>query len=244
MSKIDDILKQAHQLLSEGMELQVGRTKQKDLATLNIAYQTWYTKALAVVRQITPERAADFAEAYKLDRRKEVTYDTYTISDYLMGLVVKWGGRPTFDIDQAYSTKLVKQLGILASAIDVAPSALCDIRAVVRAELMDSDIDGAKELTKAGHLRSAGVVCGVVLEKHLRETAARHGITFRKKTITISDANDALKENSIYDVPMWRLIQRLADIRNLCAHSNEREPKKDEVEDLIAGTEKVIKEVF
>jgi hypothetical protein len=244
MSKIDDILNQARQLLPEAMEFQVGRSKQKDLSMLNAAYQSWYTRALAVVRQITPERAVDFAEAYKLDRRKEITYDTYTISDYLMGLRISRGGRPTFDADQAYSAKLVRQSSILNAAINVAPSALHDIRAVMRAELMDSDIAGAKELAKAGHLRSAGVVCGVVLEKHLKETAARHEIKFRKKNVTISDANDALKENSVYDVPMWRLVQRLADIRNLCAHSKERDPKKDEVEDLIAGTEKVIKEVF
>jgi hypothetical protein len=244
MSKADEILKEARQLLKEGMELQVSQSKQKELGTLNMAYQSWYTRALAVVKQITPERAGDFAEAYKLDRRKEVTYDTYTISDYLMGLVIKWAGKPTFNTEQAYSVKLVKQLGILNAAIDAVPSALHDIRAVVRAELMDSDIDSAKELTKAGHLRSAGVVCGVVLEKHLKEVAVRHDIRFRKKNVTISDANDALKENSIVDVPMWRFIQRLADIRNLCAHSKDRDPKQDEVEDLITGTEKVIKEVF
>jgi hypothetical protein len=158
--------------------------------------------------------------------------------------VVKRGGSPIFDTEQAYNVKLIKQLGILNAAINAAPSVLYDIRAVVRAEFMDSDIDSAKELIKAGHLRSAGVVCGVVLEKHLREIGVRHSIKFRKKDVTISDANDELKKNSIIDVPMWRLIQRLADIRNLCAHSKERDPKKDEVEDLIIGTEKVIKEVF
>jgi hypothetical protein len=244
MSKFDEILAQATALLSEGSDLQFGRPKQKDLGVLNLAYQSWYTRALAVVKQITPERASDFAEAYKLERRKEITYDTYTISDYLMGLVVKRGGAPTFSTDQAYSVKLIKQLGILSAAIEAAPSALHDIRAIVRSELLDSDIASAKELAKAGHLRSAGVVCGVVLEKHLKDVADRHAVSFRKKNVTISDANDALRENGAYDVPMWRLVQRLGDIRNLCAHSKERDPRKDEIDDLIVGTEKVTREVF
>jgi hypothetical protein len=244
MNKLDDLLKQSYDLLKEGMELQVGGSKQKDLGQLNIDYQSWYTRALALVKLLTPERASDFEEAYKLDRRKEITYATYTISDYLMGLVVKWAGSPSFDTNQAYSTKLIKQLGILSAAIKAAPSALYSLRTLIRAEFLDSDIISAKELFKAGHLRSAGVVCGVVLEKHLQAVADRHSIILHKKNITISDANDALKDHSVYDVPIWRLIQRLADIRNLCAHSKDREPKPDEVEDLIIGTEKIIKEVF
>jgi hypothetical protein len=244
MNPLEAILNEALKLEQEGSALQLSLRANKDLGALNMDYQRWYTRALAVVKQLTPERTVDFSEAYKIERRKDITYATYTISDYLMGLVVKWGGAPAFDTEQAYSAKLVKQLSILAAAIEAAPSALHDIRAVVRAEFSDSDIAAAKELAKAGHLRSAGVVCGVVLEKHLAEVASRRGIAFRKKNVTISDANDALKDGSVYDIPTWRLIQRLGDIRNLCAHSKERDPRKDEVEDLVVGTEKVTKEVF
>jgi hypothetical protein len=55
--------------------------------------------------------------------------------------------------------------------------------------------------------------------------------------------NEELKSHAAYDVPMWRLIQRLADIRNLCGHSKDREPTRSEVDDLIAGVEKVTKEL-
>jgi hypothetical protein len=87
VSKLDEILEEAKQLLEKGMNLQIDASKKNDLGSLNMLYQVWYTKALAVVKQLTPERTLDFIEAYKLDRRKAVTYDTYTISDYLMGLV-------------------------------------------------------------------------------------------------------------------------------------------------------------
>ena len=114
----------------------------------------------------------------------------------------------------------------------------------MRAELIDSDIEAARELLKAGHLRPAGVVCGVVIEAHLSSICERRGISIRKKKPTISSLNDALKTAGAYDVPTWRLIQRLGDIRNLCGHARDREPKRNEVEDLIAGTEKITKEVF
>lgn len=244
MVNLDDLVKQASDLLKQGAELQLGNLKSKDLGKLNLDYQSWYTRALAVVKLLTPERALDFQEAYKVEKRKEINYATYAISDYLMNLVVKRGGVPIFDTEQAFTARLLKQLGILAAAIEAAPSALYNLRTLVRAEFMDSDIASAKELVKAGHLRAAGVVCGVVLENHLRMVAEQHQIVFRKKNIVISDANDALKEKLVFDVPMWRLIQRLADIRNLCAHSKDREPRPDEVDDLIVGTEKVIKEVF
>jgi hypothetical protein len=127
--------------------------------------------------------------------------------------------------------------------VEAAPSVLRDIRLTLRAELLDSDIHAARNLLEAGHLRSAGIVCGVVLETHLRSVCERHNVKVTKKDPGISDLNELLKGAGVYDVPLWRLIQRLADIRNLCGHRKERDPKPDEVEDLISGTDKVTKEV-
>jgi hypothetical protein len=39
----------------------------------------------------------------------------------------------------------------------------------------------------------------------------------------------------------WRKIQGLADLRNLCGHAKEREPTKDDVGELIDGTERLLK---
>ncbi len=60
----------------------------------------------------------------------------------------------------------------------------------------------------------------------------------------IGDLDEALKNAGILDVPDWRFIQRLGDIRNLCVHSKQREPTTDEVDELIRGTEKMIKTLF
>jgi hypothetical protein len=78
----------------------------------------------------------------------------------------------------------------------------------------------------------------------ISKVCSNHGIKFRKKNPTISDYNEELKKEDIIDLPTWRRIQRLGDIRNLSAHSKEREPTKDEIEDMIRGCEKQIAEVF
>jgi hypothetical protein len=42
-----------------------------------------------------------------------------------------------------------------------------------------------------------------------------------------------LKDNNLLDIPEWRKIQFLGDIRNKCDHDKKEEPKKEEVADLI-----------
>lgn len=70
-----------------------------------------------------------------------------------------------------------------------------------------------------------------------------HKVTFRKKAM-LSNLNEALKDAGVYDVPQWRRIQHLTDVRNLCGHKAEREPKREEVEDLVNETAKIVKTLF
>lgn len=121
---------------------------------------------------------------------------------------------------------------------------LKDISGVLQADLFDNELEAAKELLEKGHVRAPGVLAGVTLERHLAHVSDKHNLKLSKKKPSISDYNDALKNSGIYDVPDWRLIQRLGDIRNLCVHSKGREPTKDEVRELIDGVSKVIKTIF
>jgi len=52
-----------------------------------------------------------------------------------------------------------------------------------------------------------------------------------------------LRDNDVIDIPTWRFIQHLADLRNLCTHKRKKEPTKEDVEELINGVEKVIKTI-
>lgn len=74
--------------------------------------------------------------------------------------------------------------------------------------------------------------------------AINRDIKMSKKAPTIGDLNEALKKEEVYDLPMYRKVQYLADVRNVCCHSKGREPTAEKVRDLLTGVETVIKTVF
>lgn len=207
-------------------------------------YQAWYSEALRVVEQLLPDRYDEFRALYRLDKSpKTLDVSTYAISDYILGTLV-----PRENIDGKTSkaiflTKMKDQINILASTRPRLDSVLADIEGSLEAALLDDELETAGALLKAKHLRSAGVVAGVVLERHLKTVVANHQVTFTKKP-QIGALNDALKKAKILDNPRWREIQRLGDIRNMCAHDAERDPTADEVKELIQGAEKIVKTVF
>jgi hypothetical protein len=115
---------------------------------------------------------------------------------------------------------------------------------LVQADLLDSEIDAARELLKHRFVRAAGAVAGVVLEKHLSTVCAAHSVLLSKKHPTIADLNEALKAAGVIATPEWRFNQHLADIRNLCDHNKAHDPTQDQVTDLIDGVAKVTKTLF
>lgn len=211
-------------------------------------YQEWYSEALEVVRQLLPNRLFEFERLYKRDpKRKKITGTTYVIEDWLLGTR---SGYDHFNSKKYYEDQSIvymlfqTQLAILESAATRFESSLFDIKKLVQADLFDSEIEIAKELLKKGFVRAAGAVAGVILEKHLSQVCEDHDVTLKKKKPTINDYNDTLKNNSIIEVSVWRSIQLLADLRNLCDHDKKREPKQDEIDNLIQGVNKVIKTIF
>jgi hypothetical protein len=123
-------------------------------------------------------------------------------------------------------------------------SSLFDIRQLVQADLFDSELDAAEELIKQGFTRAAGALAGVILERHLNQVCLNHNIKISKKDPGISDLNDILKDASVLDIPQWRSIQYLADIRNLCDHNKKVEPTIEQVNELVAGVKKVTKTLY
>ena len=45
------------------------------------------------------------------------------------------------------------------------------------------------------------------------------------------------------DIPTWRFVQRLGDLRNLCDQNKGVDPKKEDIDELIAGVDKIMKTV-
>lgn len=228
-------------LVKEGREL-VKDLLTEDHTKFRSNYQRWYTRALGAVRQLLPDRLQEFTQHYRIDRRKQMDVDTYGIHDFMLGLTFSRHGQ-SIDVKAIAVMRFQQQVEIVASGLSRLDDILSNIRGVVQAELLDSEIDSARELLKGNHLRAAGTVAGVVLERHLARVCESRGITAAKKAPTISDWNDKLKDAGVFDVPTWRGVQRLGDIRNLCCHPKERDPTKDEVDELIRGAERIVKTV-
>lgn len=196
-----------------------------------------------MVEQLLPDRYGEFRDLYRFERRKTIDVENYGIADYIAGLSITRYGERAFDPFTVAASRLEQQIAIVASAACRLDSILADITGVLEASLFDDELVAARSLLKARHLRSAGIIAGVILERHLQRVLANHSVSLRKKP-TLATLNDALRAADIYDVPQWRRLQHLADIRNLCGHSGDRAPTAEEVEDLIEGVGKAIKSIF
>jgi hypothetical protein len=110
MTNLDRMRKDVERLATEGEQLllrmvydlfpdQVAKSnkKAKDelerlLPAFDKNYQRWYSEALSMLSVILPARVADFKSYYQLPKPpKDLTYTTYTISDYLRGTSVTEG---------------------------------------------------------------------------------------------------------------------------------------------------------
>jgi hypothetical protein len=223
--------------------------KHDDFPSIQISYNKWYTVALPLIKLLARDRYDDFISYYKIAKRKPGYYTTidYTISDYLnndkSNFMIKLADWDNFNEFEVFSVKFQNQLAILNACIENIDSILFDIENVLQYNMYKSELEAAADLLRTGFIRPAGTLAGVVLERYLKEACIKYEIKLSKKKPTMADYNDTLKDNGKIDQATWRKIQFLGDIRNYCAHSKEREPRKDEVEDLISGVEKIIVEV-
>lgn len=234
----------------ENMLRQFGKLSEEDsenilkaLPDFRTKYQQWYSESLALLRQILPDRLNNFVSLYeKPNNRKDLHAGNYVIQDYIQRITVTRGTETIVGFNAAIP-QFRQQLAILGAAKTRFESTLFEIRQLVQADLFDGEIDAARELHKHKFFRAAGAVAGVVLEKHLHQVCEDHKIKIIKKNPGIGDLNELLNKEGVIEVPQWRHISLLADLRNLCDHNKQKEPSADQVKDLIDGTEKILKTI-
>ena len=252
LNEINDHISSAEQLPRVGREGEQGRDQYNEslkqlMTSFAVRYQEWYTESCTLIKQLVPSRLSEFEGIYSgIDGARQITIRQWLLEGGDVGYEYTLSSEVWVPRDGAkYAANgLQNQLGILQAANRRLESSLFDMQQLVQADIFDSELEAAAGLAKNGFTRAAGSLAGVVLEKHLGQVTANHSISIRKRNPTISDFNDALKDNGTLDTPTWRQIQRLGDIRNLCSHSKEREPDKDEVSELIAGVGKLTKTLF
>ncbi len=243
MTKKEIIIKEMISLYEDGAKLAQSFKKKDKKNTFHYDYQNWYTKALRIIEILASDRYNEFKSYYEIDpKRKVLAYGNYVIQDYLKGIMPSIFDYDVFDEIKVTSQNFLNQLTILYSVIGRAESVLENIDIELLSEIQDLELHSAEQLLKI-NIRAAGSLSGVILESHLQKIAKKHGIIINKKNPTISELNDPLRNSNIYGITTWRKITYLGDIRNLCSHKKDIEPNKDQVSDLIEGTNWVIKNV-
>jgi hypothetical protein len=243
MSKREVIRKELESLYVEGANLAIAFQKEEE-KQFPYDYQRWYTKAIAAVASLAPDRLAEFRRYYEIDpKRKVLSWGTYVVQDFVKGIVPNEERCPDFDARKQTLTCFFNQLTILKAVEERVDSVIGNIAGELYAGLQDGEIKVASELAKI-NLRAAGALMGVLIEGHLQRVAELHDVRVVKRNPTISDLNDPLKAKGVVDTAAWRKITYLADLRNLCAHKKDAEPTKAQVDELIQGAQWLTKNVF
>lgn len=188
-------------------------------------YQGWYSSCCALLeRNYNKERTIEFKSEY------ENNIKTILSSNYIAR-----------DTEYKFIDSFKHQASILNALPLYLEQSLSDIELTVASILMDDELLEAEYLLKKGFIRAAGALGGVVLERHLKMRCDKNEPKLKyPKNATIGKLNDILKENNVWDIPEWRKIQYLGDIRNTCDHDKTIEPKKEKVADLISKVRELI----
>jgi len=199
--------------------------KKKLSEKFKLDYQDWYSSCCALLeRNYNKERTSEFKSEYENNIKKIIS------ANYMSR-------------DTEY--KLVDSFKHQASILNALPLYLehrvSDMELTIASILMGDELLEAEYLLKKGFIRAAGALAGVVLERHLKMQCDKNEPKLKyPKNATISKLSDILKDNNLLDIPEWRKIQYLGDIRNKCDHDKNVEPKKEEVAKLISEVEEMI----
>ena len=121
----------------------------KKLPDFRSEYQSWYSEALVLIKQVLPNRHNDFSSYYEYPRvRKDLTVTNYAIRDYLQGLQFTRGSTVIVSVSTAIPA-FVQQLNIVKAAKETLDSALINLTSILQADLFDSEMDSAR----AGKIR-------------------------------------------------------------------------------------------
>lgn len=246
MSIKDDLKKEFSELNTQ-FNLIIGLSKEEkyDFIQLMLKYQTWYSLSIKVLNYFGKDRLNEFIGYYEPNPKRIIAFSDkeYTIKDFFSKIdPYPLKTAQNFNRENSFRLSIVNQYSILNSISKRIDSILNDLESNLILEFHELEIKNSKELLKI-NIRASGVLCGVILESHLKKVCEDNNVSLSKKNNTLSDYNEQLKNNSIITNTIWKKILYLSDIRNLCSHKKEEEPTKEQVQELIEGTDWVLKNI-
>ncbi|MFL0802024.1 MAG: hypothetical protein K6L80_16375 [Agarilytica sp.] len=125
---------------------------------------------------------------------------------------------------------------LVASKEDFDGGYLSSYKAIVQADVFDTELEQANELLQSGYFVAAAVVTGVVLETALRELCDRTNIPVGK----LDKMNADLAKAAVYSKVTQKQITAYAGIRNSAAHGNSSEFSKSDVEQMVPAVEQFL----
>jgi hypothetical protein len=186
-------------------------------------YDNWYSACLGLVTANMSIRASEVMEANKSASR--ILDGDYFILQSQLELA-----------------RCIKRVNAIVGSIPKYLDArMHDMELAVATAYINDELNEANVLLRAGYVRCAGAMAGVLLERHLKVLCGRQQPPLKYgKHDGIAKLNDKLRDAHVYDQTQWRRIQWMGDIRNDCDHPGSAEPSKDSVTDLIEGVRKFI----
>ncbi len=121
--------------------------------------------------------------------------------------------------------------GVLIALRDaVAHGLLTSLESRLRANIHEDFLAQSLDLINADYHVAAMVLIGGVIEDHLQKLVQIQGLTLPKQG-SISKYNDLLRNDNVYNQPMWRRIQSIGDLRNDVAHGKSSTIKFEDAQD-------------
>jgi hypothetical protein len=156
-----------------------------------------------------------------------------------MGMTITPNGEMIPSMRLTFLAHFSQQLSILSSVRDGLAYVLTDIHSLLYGDVENHLLATVYTLSQHGHRRAAGALAGVLLEIHLAHVAAKYRVAMGSTSPDITTLNAALKRGGMYNGEVWRFIQRLGALRDVCVDASRRDPTVDELTTFIHGVQTV-----
>jgi hypothetical protein len=196
---------------------------------LNELYRAWYADAWHLVKSNLAERLEEFETAY------------YTASLHV-GEIMDSEATLTRRTLALFEKCFSSQIGFVRAIPGAIYSKSLGLRGLLSRDLLEDELTVARHLLSNGYIREAGVIAGVVLERHLKQLCDKYGVAISERD-TLGQLSEKLKSH-YPDLVEHRRVQFLSEIRASCAHDKQSTPTEDRVSQLITGTQGFIATVI